>query len=163
MSAEMNFGSGVPYSIPSTPLTGIPGASDLCPGTGSTSPPCVLLVDDEEAIREVMTDLLEDHNIRVLTAEDGVTGVEVYRANAADVNLVLLDLSLPGMSGEEVFRRFREIEPSVQVVLTSGYTKEEATSKFPASSLVGFVQKPFQWTQLATTILNYVDSAHRAA
>jgi len=149
MSNDISFGVGIPFMDPATAAPSY--VSQRC-----FPQPCVLVVDDEEAIREVMTDLLQEHDLRVLTAEDGAAGIELYRAHAADVKLVLLDLTLPGMSGDEVFRRFKEIDPSVRVVLTSGYTCEEATSKFPASSLAGFVQKPFQWTQFATTIVEYV-------
>lgn len=156
MSTDISFAATIPFSR-SVPAGYHPVAQhDASQVKGLAPQPCVLLVDDEEAIREVMTDLLQEHNLRVLSAGDGAAGIELYRTNAADVRLVLLDLTMPGMTGEEVFRQFKEIDPTVRVILTSGYGREEATSKFPASELAGFVQKPFHWTQLAKTIVEYV-------
>ena len=103
----------------------------------------ILVIDDEEPVREAITDILELEGLRVITASNGVEGVALYRERAADVRLVLLDLSMPGLSGEETFHQLREIDPAVRVVLSSGYSEAEATRRVSAQGLAGFIQKPY--------------------
>jgi signal transduction histidine kinase len=123
----------------------------------------VLVIDDEEMVREAVTDILSMENIEVLTAENGVRGVETYRKHARDIGLVLLDLSMPGMSGEETFRRLRRVDDGVRVLFSSGYSADE-TSLFNQTSgtrekgLVGFLQKPYSLTTLVDTVKQHLPS-----
>lgn len=111
--------------------------------TGWKGSGTVLVVDDEETVRAVSKRMLEAHGFEVITASDGRQGVEVYLANQAKVRLVLLDMTMPRMDGEEAFRELRRIDPSVCVLLTSGYNEQEATHRFLGKGLAGFIQKPF--------------------
>ena len=104
----------------------------------------ILVVDDEEVVRNVATATLEQAGFTVLTARDGREAIEVFRENVDDIAGVLLDLTIPRMSGEEVFQEMRRIQPSVRVVLSSGYTEEQATQSLEAKGLAGFIQKPYQ-------------------
>ena len=108
-------------------------------GTGT-----VLIVDGEESLRTVVTLMLESVGFDVVTACDGVEGVALYRERADDIVLVLLDVTMPRMGGEEAFRRMRTIRPDARVLLCSGYTEQEAMSHFTATGIIGFLQKPFR-------------------
>ncbi|WP_407942744.1 response regulator [Mariprofundus ferrooxydans] len=103
----------------------------------------ILVVDDEETIREIATMMLGDMGFGTLTAIDGRDAVDVYRQHAADIVAVLLDMTMPKMDGSECFRELRRINPGVKVVLSSGYNEEEATSRFTDKGLAGFLQKPY--------------------
>ncbi|MEZ4645382.1 MAG: PAS domain S-box protein [Chloroflexota bacterium] len=118
----------------------------------------VLLIDDEEPVREAVADILASVDVSVLTAANGMEGVALYREHAAEINLVILDLSMPGMSGEETFQQLRRIDPHVQVILSSGYNRSEATRRFSGKGLVTFLQKPFSSTVLINTVQQHLDS-----
>ena len=102
-----------------------------------------LVVDDDQGVREAASRLLEYFGFRVVQAVDGRHGVEVFREHAADVRVVLLDMTMPEMNGEETFREIRRIRGDVPVILSSGYNEIEATRRFTAKGLAGFLQKPF--------------------
>ncbi|MBI4556326.1 MAG: response regulator, partial [Candidatus Hydrogenedentes bacterium] len=108
----------------------------------------VLVVDDETAVRNVAKLTLERHGMAVLTAADGQEGLELYRAHHNDILLVLLDLTMPRLSGEEVFREIRKINPEAVVLLSSGYGEPEATGYFKHDSPAGFIQKPYRAAEL---------------
>jgi PAS domain S-box-containing protein len=112
----------------------------------------VLLVDDEAAVREMVGEVLEHEGLRVLLAPDGAAGVAAFREAQGRVDVVLLDLSMPGWSGGETLRRLREIDPGVRVILSSGYGPEEARGRFGADAPAGFIQKPYRPEQLMAEI-----------
>jgi CheY-like chemotaxis protein len=112
----------------------------------------VLLVDDEEDVRGVVGEVLEHEGFRVLRAEDGARGVALFREHADRVDVVLLDLSMPGLTGEQTFRRLREIDPDVRVILSSGYDQHEARGRFGPGPPAGFIQKPYRSDQLVAEI-----------
>jgi CheY-like chemotaxis protein len=112
----------------------------------------VLIVDDEEAVREMIGEILEGEGFEVLRAEDGSRGVALFRERRDRVDVVLLDLSMPGLSGEETYRRLREIDPGVRVILSSGYDRDEARGRFGTARPAGFIQKPYRPEQLMAEI-----------
>ncbi|MCK4343059.1 MAG: PAS domain S-box protein [Phycisphaerae bacterium] len=112
----------------------------------------VLVIDDEEDICEVVEAVLESRGIKVLSAEDGRAGIEAFRKNAERVDAVLLDINMPGMSGEAVFRELRVIRPDVRVILSTGYSEQEAASHFADADLAGFVNKPYTASMLVEKI-----------
>jgi len=103
----------------------------------------ILLIDDEEVVRETASEMLATEDLKVLTAESGADGVAIYRDRGAEIDLIILDLSMPGMSGEETYRELRKIDPDVRVVLSSGFGEDEATRRFAGLGLQGFIQKPY--------------------
>lgn len=111
-----------------------------------------LVIDDEETVREVATLMLEDFGLQVITACDGMEGVERFREYQHEVAVVLMDMTMPKMDGQSCFRALREINPDVRVILSSGYNEQEATSRFVGKGLAGFVQKPYSANQLAETL-----------
>ena len=112
--------------------------------TPATGNGLVLVVDDEPAVLETIASILDQAGVPWAAASDGEAAVRLFRERAAHVHLVLLDLSMPGLSGEETFEALREIDPNVRVLLSSGYSEAEATRKFVGRGLAGFLQKPYR-------------------
>ncbi len=102
----------------------------------------VLVVDDEEMVRSVTKKVLLRAGFDVITAEDGRDALDVFRERREQIAVVLLDMTMPRLSGLETFQELRRIDPDVRVVLTSGYSEQEATQLLRDSGLAGFLQKP---------------------
>ncbi|MEW6594528.1 MAG: PhnD/SsuA/transferrin family substrate-binding protein [Thermodesulfobacteriota bacterium] len=113
---------------------------------------CVLLVDDDAAVRSVGRSMLEKMGLTVVEAVDGRHALGVYSEEQGRIDLVLLDLTMPLMDGEEAFRELRRIDPNVLVVMASGYTAMEVMPRFAGKGLAGFIQKPFSFQELSTAI-----------
>ena len=108
----------------------------------------VLVVDDDETVRAVAQHMLQRSGFSVQTASDGCEAVAAFAAARDKIDLVLLDLTMPLLGGEEAFRAMREMRPDVRVVLMSGYSSHELESRYGAEGLAGFVQKPFRLEEL---------------
>jgi PAS domain S-box-containing protein len=138
---EAHAGSGSPQPIPpagTAPEPG-PGVEDaLAPGGGEV----LLLVDDEPTIRSVLRQGFEIAGFRVLEAADGVEGLGAFNRHRSAISVVLLDLTMPRMGGQEVFAEIRKLAPELPVVLMSGYSEKEATSALASQGLAGFLPKP---------------------
>jgi CheY-like chemotaxis protein len=109
----------------------------------------VLIVDDEQAVREVAAAVLRRHGADVLLAGDGAAALELYRQRPEAINLVLLDLTMPGLSGEDVLRALHQSGAGPKVVVMSGYSEQETMRRCAELGAVGFLRKPFE---LATII-----------
>ena len=103
----------------------------------------VLLVDDEETIRALGTAMLRHLGFDVIVACDGEEALQIYRHRRNEISIILLDLTMPRLNGEETFRELRLIDPEVRVVLSSGYNEQEIASRFAGKNLAGFIQKPY--------------------
>ena len=112
----------------------------------------VLVVDDEVVVRHTARAALSRYGYSVLLAEDGQSAVDIFREVAEQVSVVLLDMTMPGLSGEETLRRLQHIRPDVKVVLSTGYHESEATRRFLGKGLAGFIQKPYTAAQLGERI-----------
>ena len=112
----------------------------------------ILVVDDEVFVLEVARRILEGYGYDVLTAENGRRGLEVFRQRHKDIDLVLLDKTMPDLDGEETFRAMKAIQPEILAILTSGYQETEVTTQFLSNELAGFVQKPYLPETLAFKI-----------
>ena len=123
--------------------TRITEQSILPPGGGT-----ILLIDDDQYVLDVGSRMLERLGYTVLMASDGQEGLEVFRERAAEIDCVLLDLTMPRLSGEEVFREIRRIRTDVPVVLSSGYNEQDVTQRFVGQGLAGFAQKPYTLEKL---------------
>ncbi len=111
----------------------------------------VLLVDDEELVRQIGAGMLKTLGFDVLTACNGCEALEVYRARP-DIDLVILDLTMPEMDGPETFEELCKMNRDVKVVLSSGYSASEVTKRFTGKGLAGFVQKPYRLSDLREVI-----------
>jgi PAS domain S-box-containing protein len=125
-----------------------PRAEDTDPqGTGA-----VLIVDDESCVRNLAQAVLHKYGYTTLVAEDAFAAINILRRSRHPVGVVLLDLSMPGMSTAQAIRAIEANWPSVRILLSSGYDEEEVLSQFSGAQLVGFVQKPYLPAQLAMKI-----------
>jgi len=106
----------------------------------------VMVVDDEEDIRVLTRKILESVGIQTVLAANGREAVELFRERSKDVELVIMDLTMPKLNGFEAFEAMRSIRSDVKVILTSGYNESDATSSF--SGLGGFLRKPFRMHEL---------------
>lgn len=104
----------------------------------------VLVVDDQELMREVSSSILETQGFEVLTASTGDEAVRLFEEESQSIRLVLLDRTMPGMDGEEVLAHIRRIDPSTVVVLMSGYKEKDALRGLDPDHLSGFLAKPFR-------------------
>lgn len=131
-------------------------APKATPPGAHLSHPRILIIDDEEPVREAISDILGMEGLPVLTAADGATGLELYRQWQAEIGLILLDLSMPGLSGEETFHELRGLNPEVRVVLSSGYSQTEAARRFVNEPVAGFLQKPYDVEALIAEVWRHL-------
>ncbi|MDA8180003.1 MAG: PAS domain S-box protein, partial [Deltaproteobacteria bacterium] len=108
----------------------------------------ILLVDDEESLIALGSRMLEHLGFTVLTASDGLQAVELYRKRGKEIDLVLMDLTMPHMDGAEAFGELRRLNPEVRVVLASGYSHEDVAARFAGKGLDGVLQKPYTLLKL---------------
>ncbi len=113
---------------------------------------CLLVVDDEESVREVISEILECAGYQVLLASDGYEALELYAAHTGRIDGVLLDMTMPRMNGVEAQRIFRRDHPGANVVIMSGYSRRDAMRRFESGGVAGFVQKPFAAKTLLETL-----------
>jgi two-component system cell cycle sensor histidine kinase/response regulator CckA len=121
-------------------------------GAALTGIGTILVVDDEEDVRSITTRMLEREGITVLTANEGPVGVDVFRTQPQRITCVLLDLTMPRMTGEETFRMLRTVRAEVPIVLMSGYSGEEVMARFVGERRVGFLAKPFNPAMLRSVV-----------
>ncbi|NVN98913.1 MAG: PAS domain S-box protein [Geobacteraceae bacterium] len=114
----------------------------------------VLLVDDEEIIREIGAELLKELGFTVVTAIDGFDAIQKFKATA-DISFVLLDLTMPNMDGEECSRELTKINPEISIIISSGYSEEEVSQRFKDHDIVGFIQKPYKLSDLKDAIRKF--------
>jgi PAS domain S-box-containing protein len=118
----------------------------LC-GTGT-----ILIADDEDDVRSMVRAMLESFGYRVLEARDGREAADLYRERSGEIDLVLLDMMMPGMTGEEAFAEIRRISPSARALLASGYDEKGRIGEIVASGFSGFLQKPFRRRELGQMV-----------
>ncbi len=112
----------------------------------------ILFVDDEETVRIFAKPALERSGWRVLLAENGAGAVRTFEEHQAEITLVILDMAMPVMGGEEALRRMKAIRRDVPVIISSGYGEDEASRVFAAKDLAGFLQKPYTANELMEAI-----------
>jgi PAS domain S-box-containing protein len=112
----------------------------------------ILLVDDEESLITLGARMLEDLGFSVLTAADGLQAVDLYRKRGKEIDLVLMDLTMPHMDGVEAFGELRRLNPDVLVALASGYAEDDVSSRFEGKRPAGIIQKPYTLANLRETL-----------
>ena len=117
-----------------------------------TSSGTILIVDDEEIILDMSSKILEKLGYRVLIATSGKKALEFYEAEKDGIDLIILDMVMPGMGGGETFDRIMAIEPQAKVLLSSGYSLDGEATDILKRGCKGFVQKPFTFKDLSLRI-----------
>lgn len=117
----------------------------------------ILLVDDEEFLRDAGTLLLSSLGYDVLLAENGEEAVDIYRQKKDEIDLVVLDMIMPVMNGEDAFNEMKKINNKVKVIIASGFAGETGMSRLLARGLLGFLRKPFNRNDIATLIADCLE------
>jgi CheY-like chemotaxis protein len=128
------------------PAGGPPGGSET-----------ILLVDDEQALRTLGARALESRGYRVLTADNGEQALEIYRAQTGEVDLVIMDLGMPGMGGRKAMRSILDLNPRVKVVIASGYSPDAQVKDALEAGAAGYVAEPFRKADLLATVRGVLD------
>jgi len=117
----------------------------------------ILIVDDEEYVRDLATRILTRAGYRVITAEDGRKAVDVYNKEMSRISLVILDLIMPRVGGKQCLEELLKIHPGLKVLIASGYSDAKSRDDLLQAGAKGFVGKPFQMSQLLKTIRKVLD------
>lgn len=118
----------------------------------------ILLIDDEAIIRTAVAEFLLLSGYSVLAAEDGQTGLEIFQQQQEQITVVLLDVTMPVMSGMEVLKHIRELSADVPIILLSGLHEPEVLAEMSALPSTTFMRKPFRLNQLVETITAIINS-----
>lgn len=153
----------VPAARPVPAARQEPTAGALPPVTAMPTPErprasTILLVDDELVLREALSELLEVHGFTVLLAENGLQGLAVYDEYKADIDLILLDMTMPVMSGRETLAALKQRGARTPVLLLSGYDPHEMELPVEGIAPAGFLRKPFELNVLLATIRQVLDA-----
>ena len=153
VESEVGKGTSIRVLIPAAthlrdeaPIVQAVDADDWC-GQG-----LVLVVDDERFVREAAKSVLEEIGFDVLVAEDGHQAMELTSQHGADICAVLLDMTMPHMSGEETLTALRNIREDIPVLLSSGYSEQLVQNRFADKSISGFIKKPYTPQKLASVL-----------
>ncbi len=117
----------------------------------------ILIVEDEELLRDLVHSLLEMKGYAILTARDGQEAIEVYTQHAHSIQLVLTDLGLPRLGGWEACKRMQLLNPKLKIVVASGYLDPSAKQEMAKGGVRRFVNKPYLATELSATIRELLD------
>ncbi len=118
----------------------------------------ILLVDDEDLVASVGRDMLEFMGYQVVTAGNGAEAIDIFLKNPGKINLVVLDMIMPNMSGEVVFKRLREIDSKVKVIFSSGYSQEGMVQEIAQLGCNGFIQKPYDLKSFSLKVFDILNS-----
>jgi DNA-binding NtrC family response regulator len=114
----------------------------------------VLVIENEPLVLEALEDILDLVGLHVVSAEDGEEGIAAYREHLDEIELVILDMRLPGKDGPDILKALRAINPSVKVIVSSGYDEEEVVQRFTGQQPILILKKPYD----AETLLAKVNS-----
>lgn len=134
------------------PTTTVQVSEQCITGTAVRGEGNILVIDDEYAIRDVITEMLENLGYKVATCKDGYEGIEHFRTHHNEIKLVILDLMMPGMSGFDCLKKLKDIDESVKILVASGYSHEGEIEKITEMGVTDFIRKPFNSRTISTTI-----------
>ncbi len=152
IAADSRPGEGATFTIYLPVVAGTTGEEKAEDMTQTKEEWTVLLVDDEDMIIEVGEEMLTVLGCRVITARSGREAAEVLAARGDAVDLVVLDMIMPGMNGRETFEAVKQVRPDVKVLLASGYSMDGEAAEIMKQGCDGFIQKPFNLNRLSGAI-----------
>ncbi len=152
IDSELGRGTTVRVLLP------ICGEPSLAPALAPSTPPgragkvIIMVVDDDEAIRSLTRDMLDQCGFAVVTAADGVEAIERLREQPFAVDAVLLDMTMPRLSGEDTYRGLLELRHDLPVIVASGYSEQDTIDRFGSPRPAGFLQKPYRMGELKEAV-----------
>jgi two-component system cell cycle sensor histidine kinase/response regulator CckA len=154
VSSIPNQGSTFVVWFPATTEAAPPAIEDTPVVEAAPAQPgeTILVVDDEQVVLRTAQAALQRRGYTVLLAESGPAAIDIFRRRAKEVSLVILDLSMPGMSGQETLPEIRKVRPDISVVVSSGYNEAETLRLFSGQRISGFLQKPYTALRLAERV-----------
>lgn len=111
-----------------------------------------LIIEDQEALLTVALDMLTAKGMTVLTASSGQEGIQLFKEHASTIDVVLLDMKMPDLTGDVVFAALKALDPDVRVIITTGYEERETLAHFNGQPEVSFMQKPYRFKILVEMI-----------
>jgi len=117
----------------------------------------ILVIDDEQSVREVAQAVLQEKGFEVLLAGSGREALDIFGERASEIDAVLLDMTMPRMSGEQTLVKLRRMRPQVKVLLTSGHSEQEVSQTFAGKKASAFLKKPFRASELIDRIQQVVN------
>jgi PAS domain S-box-containing protein len=150
VESEVDRGSTLTVCLPAVDGPAEPPADGPAPSARAAAR--ILLVDDEEVVRSVVTRMLTQMGHKVVAVANGAEAVEYYRAFGQHWDLVIIDMIMPDLSGRECLRALKDLNPNVRAILCTGGGADQATREALGGGDVGFIQKPYQLEQLADAI-----------
>ncbi|MBI5593369.1 MAG: cache domain-containing protein [Deltaproteobacteria bacterium] len=163
LDSKPEKGTSIRVLLPVSPIVRAgKESSDLMsdPGSAREASGTVLIVDDDEMVCNLCEAMITRAGFKTLTAVDGVHAIEIFRDHVDEINCVLLDLTMPRMDGVAAFSELRRIRPDVRVILSSGFSEQEATERFIGHGLSGFIQKPYQMNELIAVLNRAIGQKH---
>lgn len=119
----------------------------------------ILLIDDEPLVLTTVTEQLQLAGYRVLSAANGPDGIATFTSEKNHIDLVILDMIMPDMGGHEVFEQLRKVDPSIPVIIASGFCREDDLNRLKNAGVKRFLQKPLQWAELAEEVTRVLNKA----
>lgn len=152
IDVQSAVGLGTTFSvfIPATDKPLVPSLEDESVAWTGTA--TVLLVDDEECVLDLATEVLERANLTVIRAKDGQEALDVFRERCDEIDVVVLDFTMPKLNGLEVCERLSAIREDVRIVLSSGFVEEDSTLELGKRHLAGFIHKPYRPSELLRVV-----------
>jgi PAS domain S-box-containing protein len=120
----------------------------------------ILLIDDDDRVREMAREMIQEHGYKVLMARSGEDALEIYAGDKDDISLVILDLIMPGMGGKKCLKELLRIDPNVRVLIASGYSSDGLAKDEKRSEAKGFVNKPYDAKAILSAIRKVLDHGH---
>ncbi len=119
----------------------------------------ILVVDDVRAVREMLQQLLEREGLKVILADGGLAALQLFEHKHDEITAVILDHTMPGLSGHEVCARLRAVRPDIAVLFSSGHLEDLVGQADSGSGPVGFLKKPYARAELLSTLDELVEAA----
>ena len=155
VQSQLGRGTTVTVFLPATSPRRAVLDDDQRSSPGSTR--TILVIDDEQSVREVVQAALQETGFQVLLAGSGHEALDIFVERASEIDAVLLDMSMPRMSGEQTLVKLRRMRPHVKVLLTSGHSEQEVSQTFEGKTVPAFIQKPFRASELIDRIQQVVN------
>jgi CheY-like chemotaxis protein len=150
--SEKGIGTSFNIYLPLLEKTDVPGHNSTIKNVIYNGHGTILVADDEIVIRNIMKEFLEECGFDVLLAENGQDCVEIYKKKLSSIKAVILDMSMPGMSGRDVYLALKDITPNIKVLLSSGFGKDKRVNDVLSLGVNGFIQKPVVLEKLSEAL-----------